>query len=242
VIRGSCLCGGIAWEIEGLLELMGHCHCSMCRKAHGSAFETGASTSAEKFRWVRGEELIRLYESHPGSHRGFCSRCGSVVPGVSVSNEERVFISVGCLDDDPGTRPVAHIFVASKAPWQEITDELPRFDAYPPGYGGEEIEREALPPPRAGVLRGSCLCGRGAAAVPKLPLLTLSKGTERSVREQPVCRAEGLPLDPRSGSARHLRATRGEAVHGRLLSRLRVEHAAYRPARVRGDSGGLVGR
>ena len=74
---------------------------------------------------------IRLYESHPGSHRGFCSRCGSVVPGVSVSNEGRVFISVGCLDDDPGTGPVAHIFIASKAPWQEITDDLPQHEEYP---------------------------------------------------------------------------------------------------------------
>jgi hypothetical protein len=159
MVRGSCLCGGIAWEVDGPLELMGHCHCSMCRKAHGAAFETGASTTADKFRWVRGEELIRLYESHPGSHRAFCSRCGSVIPGVSVANEGRVFISAGCLDDDPGTRPIAHIFVASKAPWQEITDELPCFDAYPPGYGGEEIERETLPPPRTGVVRGSCLCG-----------------------------------------------------------------------------------
>ena len=70
MVRGSCLCGGIAWEVEGPLELMGHCHCSMCRKAHGSAFETGASTSAEKFRWIRGKDLIRLYESQPGGREG----------------------------------------------------------------------------------------------------------------------------------------------------------------------------
>ena len=63
----------------------------------------------------------------------FCSRCGSIVTGDPV--EGRIFMPAGCLDDDPGTRPLAHLFVASKAPWHEITDALPQIDEYPPGVG-----------------------------------------------------------------------------------------------------------
>jgi len=204
MVRGSCLCGGIVWEVEGPLELMGHCHCSMCRKAHGSAFETGASVSAEKFRWVRGKELIRLYESHPGGHRGFCSRCGSGVPGESVQRD-RIFLSGGCLDDDPGTRPVAHIFVASKAPWHEISDELPQFDAYPPGYGGEEIERETLPPPRAGVVRGSCLCAGVAYEIEGDLVRFRNCHCSRCRKARSAAYASNLFVEPRS-----FRWTRGE--------------------------------
>jgi hypothetical protein len=51
-----------------------------------------------------------------------------------------------------------HIFVGSKAPWFEITDALPQFEAYPPGMGLSEVaDRAPLDPP--GKPRGSCVCG-----------------------------------------------------------------------------------
>jgi hypothetical protein len=34
------------------------------------------------------------------------------------------------LVDAPAIRPAAHIFVSSKAPWFEITDDLPQFEEY----------------------------------------------------------------------------------------------------------------
>ncbi len=44
-------------------------------------------------------------------------------------------LPLGALDDDPGVKPACHVFVASKAPWHDITDDLPRFDALPPSRG-----------------------------------------------------------------------------------------------------------
>jgi hypothetical protein len=44
-----------------------------------------------------------------------------------------VLIPAGTIDDDPGIQPQAHIFVAYKAPWFEITDNLPQFAKKPPG-------------------------------------------------------------------------------------------------------------
>jgi hypothetical protein len=128
----------------------------MCRKVHGAAFATYVGASGEGFRWIQGNKRVRRYESSRGFHRSFCSRCGSVVAGDAT--EGRVFMPAGCLDDDPGTRPLAHIFVASKAPWHEISDDLPRFEAYPPGFGQPVLEGPPEPAGREGVVRGSCLC------------------------------------------------------------------------------------
>lgn len=155
-VRGSCLCGEVVWEAAGPLELMHHCHCSICRKTHGAAFETAVGAPVAGFRWISGEDRIARYTSSPGFDRTFCNRCGSCLPGDAVDG--RVFMPVGCLDGDPGVRAAAHIFAASKAPWHEITDALPRFDAYPPGFG-EAREGPKPELPRRGAAAGSCLCG-----------------------------------------------------------------------------------
>jgi hypothetical protein len=156
--RGSCLCGSVAWETTGEGRLMSHCHCSMCRKSHGSAFGTYVGFAADGFRWLRGSESIVRYESSPGFDRPFCRRCGSGVAG-DPRDDGSVFMPAGCLDDDPVARPQAHIFVASKAPWWSIHDDLPRYDAYPEAWGAAEVERATPSDATPGAARGSCLCG-----------------------------------------------------------------------------------
>jgi len=154
--QASCLCGDVVWSTEGPFEFTSHCHCSRCRKTHGSAFATYTAAPVEGFRLVRGRESIVRYESSPGFFRAFCGRCGAVTPWDPVDG--RVFLPLGAFDDDPGTRPLAHIFVASRAPWHEIHDTLPRFDAFPEGFGAPVVpDREPVDPP--GRPRGSCLCG-----------------------------------------------------------------------------------
>jgi len=39
-IHGSCLCGGVEFEIDGPLTAPLNCHCSLCRKQHGAAFRS----------------------------------------------------------------------------------------------------------------------------------------------------------------------------------------------------------
>ena len=155
MLHGSCLCGDVAWEAASPPQFMSHCHCSMCRKMHGTAFGTYVGTAAEGFRWTRGDGGITRFVSSPGGGRRFCSRCGSPLPvGPAEGN---MFLPAGGLDDDPGVRPMVHIFVASKAPWYDLADSLPRFDAFPPGVG-QAVERPAPPSVPAGRARGSCLC------------------------------------------------------------------------------------
>lgn len=132
MIRGSCLCGEVRFEISGKLSRASHCHCSMCRKAHGAAFGTYAAAQAADFRLVSGEHRITRYRSSAGIVRTFCARCGSSLPGFDESKPHVVDVPLGVLDDDPGVRPACHIFIGSKAPWYEITDGLPQHATYPP--------------------------------------------------------------------------------------------------------------
>lgn len=157
MIAGSCLCGTVSWQVGGALGDMSHCHCSMCRKAHAAPFATYVDSERGNFRWLSGEDSISGYESSPSVIRNFCSSCGSVVP--EASSKDRVAIPAGGLDGDPGVRPTTHIFVSSKAPWHEISDDLPQFNAYPDPEDGPNVERPAHSQSNDAIVRGSCLCG-----------------------------------------------------------------------------------
>ena len=133
MLRGSCLCQGVAFEIHGSVIDLLYCHCSMCRKAHGTAFRARGKVLASEFQWVRGEKLVRYYESSPGQHRSFCSVCGSNLITKFSSKPKVLGLALGALDDDPISRPICHVHVSSKAPWHEITDDLPQFETQPNG-------------------------------------------------------------------------------------------------------------
>jgi hypothetical protein len=139
MIRGSCLCGQIRFELAGPALFINHCHCSMCRKAHGSAFGSFLHADGAGFRWLSGESRVATYESSPGTVRAFCPTCGSNLP-VLEDDGAHVNIPAGTLDDDPGVRPIVHIHTASKAPWVEIGDGLPQFAGFPPDEFWEPYE------------------------------------------------------------------------------------------------------
>jgi hypothetical protein len=132
-VKGSCVCGGVRYEVTGEFGKVVNCHCSTCRKATGAAFRTRATVATDSFRWLAGEELVSQYASSPAERRTFCSVCGATLPTFFLERPDEIGLPLGTLDDDPGVRPSAHVYVDSKAPWWEITDDLPRhgvgFDA-----------------------------------------------------------------------------------------------------------------
>lgn len=156
-IRGACLCGAVAFEIEPPYQWFAHCHCSMCRKQHGSLFGTGVGVERSRFRWTQGEAEIVHYSATPAFERPFCRRCGSTVPGVSHLPDV-MHVPAGLLEGDFAMKPRSHIFAASKSPLQPITDSLPRFEGYPPGIDLPIVELKR-PASRRGLVVGSCLCG-----------------------------------------------------------------------------------
>jgi hypothetical protein len=130
MIRGSCLCGGVKFEIRGTTGPFELCHCSRCRKACGSAFGAGLRVRGEDLRLIQGQELIRTFEAPivdapPPYTNRFCGRCGS--PAPVPAGDDSWDVPAGTLDDDPGIRPDKHIYVDCKSSWYSIGDGLPQM-------------------------------------------------------------------------------------------------------------------
>jgi hypothetical protein len=140
VLTARCLCGGVEIAVSGKVGPLVYCHCSRCRKSSGSAFGANVNVRRKYWRLVSGEELIREFESSPGVHRAFCSRCGSPLYSRWDAEPEMLRLRLGLVEGDPGRRPLAHFFVGSKAPWFEIADALPRFEGGPADHP-EEVAR-----------------------------------------------------------------------------------------------------
>ena len=192
-ILGTCLCGAVRYEVEGPFDPMMHCHCSMCRKHHGSAFATFVSAPLASFRWVAGEEQIATYASSEQGVRRFCPTCGSVAPTL-VPEIDRAICPAGNLVGDLPVRPQYHVFVGSKAPWFQITDELPQYAEYPPEFGASGVAR-APRVTKPGVVTGSCLCGAVTYEVSGQPKRMLNCHCWRCRRSRSAAHATNLAHD-----------------------------------------------
>jgi hypothetical protein len=129
---GACLCGAVKYEIAGELAPVELCHCSMCRRASGSAFASNMSVRAEDFRVTHGEASLKSYESRPGKERLFCAACGSPIISRSRGDPGTVRVRAGTLDEPAPTHVAFHFHVASKASWLLIADDLPQYPAARP--------------------------------------------------------------------------------------------------------------
>ncbi|MEX0286612.1 MAG: GFA family protein [Paracoccaceae bacterium] len=165
MITGQCLCGSVSWQAEGPFTRMNHCHCSMCRKAHGAAFASFTSSPVEGFSWTSETATIQQYTSSPDFVRAFCSGCGSAVPQLK-SDGQSMRLPVGPMDLPTPLREGRHIFVGSKAPWHIMPAGAETHDACPADMDRKAVE---VQPEHSGTnntaLRGSCLCGEVTFAV-----------------------------------------------------------------------------
>jgi len=144
MIKGSCLCGAVAFEVDGKAIEMNSCHCSKCRKAYGAAFGTILVVKRDDFTVVKGADLVTDFQSSERVNRPFCSSCGSRLPIVEEW-DSLVGIPAGLLDDDPGIKNGSHSFVGSKANWWEFSDTSPRHREWPP-QGDLESRYESMKP------------------------------------------------------------------------------------------------
>jgi hypothetical protein len=132
MLKGSCACGRIRYEIRGdLIGPVTYCHCWRCRKHSGSSFGTTAGVKAADFVVLSGGDLFSRWESSPGIHRFFAGCCGSPIYKRHEKAPEVLGLRLGTLDSDPSQKAALHFMVGSKAPWVEIRDSL----AQNPGGG-----------------------------------------------------------------------------------------------------------
>ncbi len=128
VCGGRCLCGDVRYRFDEPALLMGHCHCSRCRRSRGTPHATNLFVEASAFRWTAGVNLVERFDLPQAQRFGtcFCRHCGALLPR---ENGDRVNIPAGSLDGDPGVRPSFHIYTASGCGWFKPADGLPQFEA-----------------------------------------------------------------------------------------------------------------
>ena len=128
MLHGSCACGATEYEVEDAFSYAMNCHCSKCRAATGSAYKPMGGIEREKLRVTREDTPMFVWgEPDAGDFR--CGVCGSFLYSV-VRDGKWVHVTLGSLSDAPSLLPDHHIFVGSKAPWEEIHDDLPQFERY----------------------------------------------------------------------------------------------------------------
>jgi hypothetical protein len=128
LLVGKCECGTVRYRVEDAFGYAMNCHCSRCRAATGSAFKAFAGIEREKLELTDGRDaLLVVGEETLNDTR--CRACGSLLFSV-VRDGAYVHVALGSLVDAPSIRPMAHIFVGSKAPWFDITDGLPQFEEH----------------------------------------------------------------------------------------------------------------
>lgn len=129
-LHGQCLCGTVHYTITDGPGRVSHCHCAMCRKAHGAAFASYGVVPTAQHRFTAGQEAVRAFQSSGSTVRSFCSHCGSPLTWVDeVRYPGIVGYPLGGIDT-PFTFEVAaaqHIYTAHKAPWHEILDASPQI-------------------------------------------------------------------------------------------------------------------
>ena len=129
-LRGSCLCGQVHIEVPDQFDYIGSCHCSECRKFSGAANATAGGMDGTLLKIVTGEEQVSIYDKSENTALAFCRHCGSSLFSRKLKTG-KCNIRLGILDDTPSQKPGFHIFVSSKAEWEEICDGLPQFEAGP---------------------------------------------------------------------------------------------------------------
>lgn len=139
LMKGACLCEQVRYEIIGSLGPIYNCHCSKCRRWHGSAFRTRASINSSQFKWVSGSENLSSYKSSENVTKFFCRTCGSPLISTYQNKPEVLGVPLGGIEGIPEVTIEANIFVGSKASWYEITDSAPQFESWP---GSEDAVRK----------------------------------------------------------------------------------------------------
>ena len=74
-VHGSCLCGAVRFEVSLPSKWCAHCHCQMCRKAHGAGYVTWAGFEEDQCNLNDASDALTWYASSPGARHPAPRRC-----------------------------------------------------------------------------------------------------------------------------------------------------------------------
>jgi hypothetical protein len=114
---GSCLCGGVTYELTGPLRDIIACHCTQCRKTSGHYW--AATRVANDGLNITRSDTLAWFLSSPAARRGFCTTCGSSL-FWQTDGQDTTSIGAGTIDGATGLPTSKHIFVADKGDYYDI--------------------------------------------------------------------------------------------------------------------------
>jgi len=126
-VPGACLCGAVRFEIRLPALFCAHCHCSICRRAHGAGYVTWVGTLVDNFTLLAGENHLVRYRSSDHGTRSFCKICGSTLFFTSAHHPDRIDVVLANLHGTADLRPQFHAYFDDRAAWVEINDDLLRL-------------------------------------------------------------------------------------------------------------------
>jgi len=139
-VHGSCLCGAVRFEVGLPTAWCAHCHCTMCRRAHGAPYVTWFGAARERFAITKGEAEIARFQSSEHGVRSFCKRCGSQLLCELEEHPGIVDVALAAVEEPLDRRPQMHVFFSDRAEWANVgCDGLPRLGGK---TGMEPIEDE----------------------------------------------------------------------------------------------------
>ena len=128
-ISGSCHCGAVKFEVDGLFLAMTYCHCTTCKKLSGGVGTANGRVHSDAVNILEGEELLRTYQPEEGTAKTFCSVCGSNLFGGGWPESDAASVRLSAIDSPLDSRPSKHIYVRSVASWETLPDDgLERVD------------------------------------------------------------------------------------------------------------------
>ena len=137
-LQGQCSCGQVRFSVDNDFEYAYFCHCSRCRSRTGSAFAAVAGIGIDKVQVTAGNDDLVIEGECSDGYGARCGRCHAFL-FAAVRERQYMHVSLGVLEGMPNRLPDHHVYVGSKAPWFQITDDLPQYD---------ELPADKAPPPR----------------------------------------------------------------------------------------------
>ncbi len=133
MVKGSCLCGNISYQVELIPDMIFNCHCKFCRKAHGADYVTIAVAEASSLKLTDEKGLLKEHHNDIGGVRAFCSECGTRLMNYSADKQSYFSVTLSTVDTPVDVKPAAHVNTESKASWCEPFAGIPQFSGLPDG-------------------------------------------------------------------------------------------------------------
>jgi len=127
-VAGGCLCGAVRFEADLPSKWCAHCHCSVCRKAHGAGYVTWVGFDKSRTRIIEDDGQLQWYASSAEAQRGFCRQCGSTMFFRSERWAGELHIVLACFDDAIDREPQANVCFDTHVEWMPVNAELKRVD------------------------------------------------------------------------------------------------------------------